>query len=198
MLQIVLCHVYIYAFNMLAIAKEFAVYHLSPAKCPQLFEYCTCIKLATHELAICFLLLVCTDSVQGALLCVHAWTLSCHPWPYKTLYRRQLFPAPHLSQIEKKATSEVSDIPMEDAGGPPKRLFLSPNVWMALQPSGAEKLLSLVLWVCMQYIGELRTNQCVSVYEMQLIPSIPLSCTYGWSCSSRLLHWLKATLHLVI
>lgn len=158
MVLIVLCHVYIYAFNMLSIAKVCCVLFFT-SKVSSAFWVLYTYKIGHTWTGQFFLLPVCTDSVQGAMLCVHAWTLSCLPWPYETLYRRQLFPASHTPQIEQKATSEVSDMPMEGAGVPPKRLFLSPNVWMALQPSGADKLLSLVLWVCMQYIGEL----CISI-----------------------------------
>jgi glutamate/tyrosine decarboxylase-like PLP-dependent enzyme len=78
--------------------------------------------------------------------------------PYVTLYRKILFPVPKPPEVKDSDPNAGEDGKSEPDPVPkstkPSRLFISPQFWAAIQPDGVDKLLPLVLWVAMQYLGE--------------------------------------------
>ena len=94
----------------------------------------------------------------------------------KTLYRKNLFPVPK-PQIEKSPTDKpVENVDKEGTENVPKsskplRLFISPQFWSAISPDGVDRLLPLVLWISMQYLGNTPVSICFDVCSRSLICS---------------------------
>ena len=64
---------------------------------------------------------------------------------------KNVFPVPPPEELldSQEGSASVSS----EKGRKTRRLFISPKVMSALQPTGMDRLLPLVLWICLQFLG---------------------------------------------